>query len=334
MSASKRVKVREEGKIALPLRPGSGSFSMIVLGSGVSTAVPELGHILGGKCKICKEALENSLTSKNRRNNVSIAIIFEDVSGFKRCVLVDCGKTMRDSCMNHLRNNEVEKVDGIILTHGHADAMLGLDDVRDLQKSETVRLESGDVGFQIMSGAMPVYMHQETMDVVSRTFGYLFQRAEYWPDTQLLKRRIALLDFCVVDVNAQLDICGLPVRCFPVWHGGEYVCLAFNIGQPGELVYISDVKIIPPEAWAYLESLGTIKLLVLDYLSPGGIYSHLGLNEAVDIVKRLKPERTLLVGMSCGVGDHDVVCAQLEKDYPTLNISLAYDGLRIDGCAL
>jgi phosphoribosyl 1,2-cyclic phosphodiesterase len=332
MSQSKRAKTIEVSNTDDDETPDS-SFNVIFLGSGVSTAVPELGHVLAGQCKICKDALENP-SSKNRRNNVSIALTFQDTTGIKRCVLIDCGKTMRDACMRHLPVNGVEKVDGIVLTHGHADAMLGLDDVRDLQKSETVRMESGEIGFRIVSGAMPMYMHQETMNVVSRTFSYLFQSAEYWPDTQLLKRRIALIDFCVVEPTAQLNIFGLPIRCFPVLHGGDYVCLAFNIGKPGELVYISDVKVIPPETWMYLESLGRIKLLVLDYLSPGGIFSHLGLNEAVEIVQRLKPERALFTGMSCGVGDHDNVCKQLAKDYPTLNISLAFDGLRIDGFAL
>jgi glyoxylase-like metal-dependent hydrolase (beta-lactamase superfamily II) len=48
----------------------------------------------------------------------------------KRCVLVDAGKTMRDACMRVLPKYGVANVDGILLTHGHADAILGLDDVR------------------------------------------------------------------------------------------------------------------------------------------------------------------------------------------------------------
>jgi phosphoribosyl 1,2-cyclic phosphodiesterase len=101
------------------------SFQLLFLGTGASTAVPELGHVLRKTCKICAEAWENP-NSKNNRNNVSVAILFYSKDGLSRCVMIDCGKTMRNATLKSFTKNSIAAVDGLILTHGHADAMLGL----------------------------------------------------------------------------------------------------------------------------------------------------------------------------------------------------------------
>lgn len=75
---------------------GDGRFKVIFVGTGVSTAVPNLFHVLNDSCQVCRDAMIHG--SKNRRNNVSIAIVFSiDDCGksIEKCVMVDCGKTMR-----------------------------------------------------------------------------------------------------------------------------------------------------------------------------------------------------------------------------------------------
>jgi glyoxylase-like metal-dependent hydrolase (beta-lactamase superfamily II) len=68
---------------------------------------------------------------------VSVALIKrprgQAVGSVPQCVLVDCGKTFRDSVMNLFPKHGLREVTGLVLTHGHADAILGLDDVRDVQ---------------------------------------------------------------------------------------------------------------------------------------------------------------------------------------------------------
>ena len=96
-------------------------FKVIFLGTGVSTATPSIYHCIQDNfsCKVCKEAYEN-LESKNRRNNVSIAIVFDDkTDGSKKCVMVDAGKTMRDSLLRIFPKHGIKEVAGILLTHGN-----------------------------------------------------------------------------------------------------------------------------------------------------------------------------------------------------------------------
>lgn len=313
-------------------------FGVLFLGTGVSTAVPNLQHVIntnGVKCKVCHDAL--NATSKNRRNNVSIGLVFKDETGTQKCVVVDVGKTMRDACLRMLPLHGINEVAGIILTHGHADAIFGLDDVRDLQISKAISVSGSDgesvVGFKVMSGALPVYLNQETMTTVSSVFSYLTLPPAFLDAANnVIERRVALLDFNVVESNSEFTVAGLPVRSFPVYHGGNYVSLGFSIGKAGEFVYISDVSTIPDETMDYLKSLPRIKVFVIDALSPVGIFAHMGVNDALAVVKILQPEKVYFVGMSCSVGMHDEMNAKLAETMP--NVQLAYDGLFLEGFAM
>lgn len=309
----------------------AGKFSAVFLGTGVSTAVPNLQHIInpaGKPCSVCHDALASG--SKNRRNNVSLGLIFNDEAGAKKCVVIDVGKTMRDGCLQLLPRLGVREVHGIVLTHGHADAIFGLDDVRDLQISKPTKVtgENGEksTGFKVMSGAMPVFLNEPTMQTVKKCFGYLTEPPVFLDEkNKVLERRIALLDFQVIDSNANFNVAGLPIRSFPVYHGGTYISLGFSIGKAGELVYISDVKIIPEETMEYLKALPRIKVFVIDVLALQGIFAHMGLDEALAVVRILNPEVTYFVGMSCSVGLHDELEAKLAEMEP--NTHLAFDGL-------
>ena len=357
----------------------AGKFKVVFLGTGVSTAMPNLGHILADSCDVCRDAC-TVLGSKNKRNNVSIAIIFSAESsvdsdmgskGTEKCVLIDVGKTMREACLSILPKHGIKEVAGIVLTHGHADAILGLDDVRDLQISKAITINNPVVaaasltcqccaqqsesenetemiyccqctstqeeaidptvtGFKVISGAMPIFLHRETMNVVERTFAYLTQSPDYLDEnTSLLSRRIALLKFNVIEQHDSFSVCGLPMRSFPVYHGGKYVSLGFSIGKEGEFIYISDVKIVPESTMAYLRSIPHIKTLVVDALSREGVWSHMGIEEALSLVRTLQPDVAYFTGMCCQLGSHDDVEAELSTR--ASHTHLAYDGLELGG---
>jgi len=313
----------------------SFNFNVLFLGTGVSTAIPNLRHVLDmnngdEKCSVCNDAI-HSAESKNKRNNVSIAILYQH-DNKQKCVLIDAGKTMREACLTQLPKHCISEVNAILITHGHADAMMGLDDVRDLQKAERVQVpdpthpDRVTNGFRILSGEMPIYVTKDTMTTISSAFPYLCNEPCYLvKEDNILSRRIALLKFTVIEDTEKVCIEGLNIQCFPVWHGGKYVSLGFSIGKEGEFVYISDVKLIPQETWDYLKAIVKIKVLVLDALDREGIWSHCGLYEAIDIAKQLQPEKVLFTGMCCEMGLHEDV----EKELASMGLPyhLAFDGL-------
>jgi len=267
---------------------------------------------------------------------VSVAIIFRLPQQEEQlCVLVDVGKTMRDSCIRYLAPHHIQSVHGILLTHGHADAILGLDDVRDFQKSLRVGVknEAGvEVkGYQVQGGALPIYLHQATMDIVSKAFSYLTVEPMYLDKAAgILERRVAHLDFKVIPPRSHLNIAGLPIETFPVFHGGEYVSLGFSFGAPGEFLYISDVSSIPPDSIAFLQTL-KIKVLVLDLIGMVGIFPHVGLDDALKIVEQLKPEKVYFIGMGC---EHDHEYLEKQLAARGSNLALPYDGFVLEGFSL
>jgi len=191
------------------------------------------------------------------------------------------------------------------LTHGHADAIFGLDDIRDLQLCKTVHVDVNaesskvtEIGFKVLSEPMSIYLNRETKDVVDQCFSYLTTAPEFLDkENQILKRRVALLSFNIIDSSSTFSVFGLPIRSFPVFHGGEYISLGFSIGKEGEFVYISDVKIIPEDTMTYLKSIGRIDTLVLDAINnTTGVWSHMGMQEALKVAEELNPKVVYFTG--------------------------------------
>lgn len=274
--------------------------------------------------------------SKNRRNNVSIALVYYGSDGKKKCVMVDAGKTMRDACLSQLPKVGVQQVNALLLTHGHADAVLGLDDIRDLQQSERVvvsdPLNPGNKvhGFRILSGPLPIYLSHETMETVKSIFPYLTNPPKFLDEANnVIERRVACINLCPIPERSSLDVDGLHVEIFPTYHGGTYVSLGFTFGLPGQFVYISDVKIIPDETMIYLKSLPRIKVFVIDCLDHEGIWSHMGLHEAIAVCRELNPEVVYFTGMCCSLGLHEDVEAEL-RSMGIDNYFLSFDGLQLE----
>jgi len=278
------------------------------------------------------------LPKNNRRNNVSCAIIKRKkttpVGQTPRiAALIDCGKTFREVVLNLFPRFGLQEIGALLLTHGHADAILGMDDLRDLQLYEHV-----DPGVRFPSGPINVFLHEATMAAVRIRFDYLTNKPVYLDETKgVLERPVSYLKFNVIEPDAVIDskaTDGVAIKALPVLHGGDYVCLGFGVGKPGEFVYLSDVKDIPVETMSYLKALPKIKTLVVDCIKmTTGNFAHAAFEEVRGWVDELKPEKVWLVGMGCGIGEHDEANRKIqEMGYPM--VELAYDGLYVEGFAL
>jgi len=365
-----------------PPPPAPGNVDFWVLGSGVSTAVPILSHVLNRECPqpsvskrksdgraVCEEAYLNP-NSKNRRFNVSLLARYMPADGGElQTIMIDAGKTMRQSVLNLFPRLGLTSVNAVIITHGHADAMQGMDDMRDLQRQEHVYDGDEFIGYRAIGGAMRITSNKATLKLVRQVYPYLCGA----PDLAapgVLRRRVAWIEFDEIEDDCVVELAGLPVKVFPVWHGGKYVSLGFafgpkkglngDAGSAGDVavasdvnnqcrtctptdfqdacgysfLYISDVKDIPPETMAWLERVAQIgiDLLAVDALSRNPHTTHFHLDAALDFVRKLRPKRTILVGMSsCGIGDHDETNAELAllAESEGLHVELAYDGMQL-----
>lgn len=209
-------------------------------------------------------------------------------------------------------------------------------DLRDLQvQTEVFDPETKEcTGYRVEgAGAMRIISNRQTLQTARTAFPYLAKPADYVAPG-LLRRRVASFTWEQIPHDeAYLDVCGLPIRCMPLYHGGTYISLGFAFGRGADghrpFVYLSDVKAVPPATEAWLAE-APINVLVVDLLRRADHTTHFSFDEAVAFVKRVKPRRALFVGMaSCEVGDHDEVNEELRQIGADceLDMQLAYDGL-------
>lgn len=249
------------------------SLRITVLGCGTSMGVPQLGC----RCAVC-----TSDDPRNHRTRPSIHL-----QSASTRVLIDAPPELR---LQLLATRLDERLDAVLITHTHADHIMGLDDVR---------------GFTLRTGKpIPVYAEASALEDLRRVFRYVFE--PFPPGTSTPQ-----IEFC--EIAGILQIGDLTIEPLRVYHG-EMPILAFRVG---EFAYVTDVSYIPPESFARLQGL---KLLILDALRYEPHPTHFNLEQALQVVQALQPKRTLFTHLTHAF-DYESVNAQLPS-----GVELAYDG--------
>lgn len=102
---------------------------------------------------------------RNRRGCTSVVVQgTSPKDGEQKTILIDCGKTFYSSALTQFPKHHLRKINAVLLTHGHADAVLGLDDLR-----------AWTMG-SVIQDVMDIYLTQECYDVVANMFPYLVDR--------------------------------------------------------------------------------------------------------------------------------------------------------------
>ncbi|CAN6463059.1 unnamed protein product [Victoria cruziana] len=277
---------------------------IIFVGTGTSEGIPRVSCLTDPLkiCPVCSKAVEPN--NKNRRLNTSMLIRYSNSSGNKN-ILIDVGKFFYHSALRWFPQFGLRSIDAVIITHSHADAIGGLDDLRDWTNN--------------IQASIPIYVAKRDFEVMKKTHYYLVDTSVIIPGAAVSELQFNLINedpFIVHD---------LKVIPLPVWHGKGYRSLGFRFG---DICYISDVSEIPEETYLLLKD---CEILILDALRPDrSSATHFGLPRALEEVRRIRPRRTLFTGMM-HLMDHDKVNEELSKLIVTegLDVQLSYDGLRV-----
>jgi phosphoribosyl 1,2-cyclic phosphate phosphodiesterase len=209
-------------------------------------------------------------------------------------VLVDTPPELR----LQLLRADIDRVDAVLYTHGHADHTHGIDDLRAITARRDIHL--------------PMYGAADTLADLSRKFAYIFDDdIRPLPGTTKPQGRAI-----PIAAGETVRIADVDVTAVPVPHGPVTV-FAYRIGP---LAYVTDAKSLPDDAVALLRG---ARVLVLNALFRRPHPSHLSLPEAVQAALAVGAERTYLTHLT-----HDNFHADLEAELPS-GIAPAYDGLTI-----
>lgn len=247
------------------------------LGTGTSAGVP----VIACDCDTCK-----STDSRDKRWRPSVHLELDDGTS----VLIDASPDLRAQAIAF----GLTRVDLILLTHAHADHVLGLDDVR------IYNFRQGS--------AIPCIGSGDTLKSVRRMFSYVFDPATP-KGGGLPKLTLSLL-------GGSFSVGGCTVVPIPLMHGTLPVH-GFRIGK---FAYLTDCNAIPDGSWSLL---GGLEVLVLDALRHKPHVTHFTVAEAVQAALKIGAERTYFTHMT-----HDLKHKQTCDMLPD-GMMLAYDGLRI-----
>jgi phosphoribosyl 1,2-cyclic phosphate phosphodiesterase len=261
------------------------SLTFTILGCGSSMGVPRVA--MGwGAC--------DPNNPKSRRRRCSLLVERANAQGHRTRVLVDCSPDLR----MQLLDCEVDWLDGVLITHEHADHTHGIDDLRPL--------------FVHRRRQVDVYLDEPTSRAMHARFGYCFMTppgSEYPP--------IAAEKRLVSGKAVTIEGLGGSIKALPVLQDhGDIPSLGFRFG---DVAYSADIKGLPPESMAALAGLD---VWIVDALRKSPHPSHFNLEEALDWIGRVKPKRAILTNLHTDM-DYASLCAQLP---PT--IEPAYDGMR------
>jgi len=255
------------------------SLELTVLGSGTSMGVPTIGC----DCRVCR-----STDPRDTRTRPSVLLRYDSHN-----ILIDTTPDFRAQALRH----HLKSLDAVIFTHGHADHILGLDDIRP---------------FNLRQGDIPLYASEETLLILKRTFAYIFSGTP----TESTVPGVLLNP-----INGPLALFGLSLVPVPARHGDLDV-LGFRFGRAA---YLTDFSAVPDASKALLRDLDDLILDALRY-TPHPMHSNV--DQSLALIEELRPRRAWFTHI-CHDLPHEETNARLaERGFP--HVQLAYDGLTFE----
>lgn len=255
-------------------------MKIVFLGTGTSVGVPAIGCT----CPVC--------LSDNPRNKRLRSSLYVEAAGTH--IVVDTTPDFRTQALAF----GIVRVDAVLLTHSHADHILGFDDIRRFNT--------------LQECVIPVYGSPETVADMNRIFDYVHRDhppGVYRPQVEFHK------------VADPFEIGKARITPMSVPHGPKQA-YGYRIEADGRaLGYFPDCSEMSDDTVSRLKGLD---LMILDALRHRPHATHLTLEKSVELLKRIGAGRSFIIHMC-----HDLDHEETEKSLPE-SIHVSYDGLTVE----
>lgn len=230
-------------------------------------------------------SLCNPNNPKNFRTRSSVLI----TTNKQKNILIDTGPDVRAQL---LKMGSRPQIDAILYTHIHFDHMGGLNDIYGYLYDQKKIVD--------------VFLDKNCAAQFKHQLDFVFKRNEFNPFV-----------LHIISENKEIQICEENVIPIKQYHG-NIVSIGYRIG---DLAYSTDLKTIDETSFKFLQG---IKTWILGVVSTKENNKHLHLDEALELVKEIKPEKVYLTHMG-GRMDYDMLAQTLPQ-----HIEPCYDGMEFD----
>lgn len=220
-------------------------MKITLMGTGTSQGVP----VIACKCPVC--------TSKDRRDKrlrCSALVENKNSDGTTTKILIDTGPEFRIQALKY----KIDSLDAVLLTHGHADHIYGLDDIRVFSHTQSCGNGKNPCKNETPGKGLPFYANKQTLKDVFHRFDYIFMETQIGGG----KPKIYLQNINKLTEENPLKIGDIEILPVPMRHGrlhsNGYMFSTFKKNEKHSILYLTDCSAIREKGFKTIREKGGI----------------------------------------------------------------------------